>query len=149
VEAVRTHLKPVLPEHMVPAAFVMLERLPLTANGKLDRHALPTPQMRPEELGEYVAPSTEIERTLAELWTRVLRVDRIGIHDNFFELGGHSLSGMTIITQLASSLDIRPPIATIFQYPTIHKMTHLVEQLLLADSLDHSSTQDELEEGLI
>ena len=85
-------LKEKLPPYMLPSAFVMLDALPLTPNGKLNRRALPAPEAsRPALATFYLAPTTELERRIAEIWQDVLRVDRIGMHDNFFELGGHSL----------------------------------------------------------
>src|SRR6185312_10991983 len=91
VEVLRTHLKPVLPDYMLPSAFVMLERLPLTTNGKLDRRALPAPELGAYGSREYAAPQGEIEGILAGIWQSLLRVERVGRNNNFFELGGHSL----------------------------------------------------------
>src|SRR5208337_2668020 len=88
----RGFLKDKLPEHMVPAVFVLLEAFPLTANGKVDRHALPTPDGQRPELDEaFVAGRTPTEELLAEIWAQVLGVERVGIYDDFFQLGGHSL----------------------------------------------------------
>jgi len=87
----REQLKADLPEHMQPAAWMVLNALPLNVNGKLDLRALPAPSHRPDELRQYVAPRNELERMVAEIWAQVLHVDRVGAHDNFFELGGHSL----------------------------------------------------------
>jgi acyl carrier protein len=134
------YLRERLPEYMLPSAWVILKQLPLTPNGKLDRHALPLPLSR-HEMGEYIAPHTELERKLATIWAEVLRVDQVGVHDNFFELGGHSLSGMKLIVRVAESLGVQPPVVTIFQYPTVRKMAQLVEKLL--------SEQNEFEEGVI
>jgi amino acid adenylation domain-containing protein/thioester reductase-like protein len=89
-----------LPEYMVPSFWVVLKQLPLTPSGKLDRKALPVPQSRPEEMGEYIAPRTELERTLAEIWAEVLQVDQVGAEDNFFELGGHSLLVVRMMERL-------------------------------------------------
>src|SRR5205823_6921985 len=92
-----------LPGYMVPAAFVLLERLPLTANGKIDRGALPAPdQPRPDLGTSYVAPRTVLEQQLAAIWGDVLGLERIGIHDNFFELGGHSLLAMRVTARANS-----------------------------------------------
>src|SRR6185312_15688379 len=90
-ESLREHLKGVLPEYMVPSAFVALESLPLTPNGKLDRRALPAPDQSAYTRREYEAPRGEVEEILAGIWEEVLRIERVGRNDNFFELGGHSL----------------------------------------------------------
>ena len=90
-----------LPDHMVPDAFVLLEKLPLTANGKLDHAALPAPDPIPSDVSErYVAPVSDVERSIASLWQEVLHLERVGIHDNFFDLGGHSLLAISVHGQL-------------------------------------------------
>jgi len=95
----REHLKRKLPDYMVPAAFVFLDKLPLTHNGKVDRRALPDPgEQRPDVSGRYVAPRTELEEKLAAIWAKVLRVERVGVHDNFFELGGDSILSIQAIS---------------------------------------------------
>ncbi|MEQ1846541.1 MAG: condensation domain-containing protein, partial [Nitrospira sp.] len=98
VTGVREHLKTRVPEYMIPATVVVLERLPLTAHGKVDRRALPAPaEVRPELESAYVAPQTPVEMTLVEIWAQVLEVDRVGIHDNFFALGGDSITSLRIV----------------------------------------------------
>ena len=92
VEELRRHLGGVLPEYMVPSAFVVLERLPLTPSGKIDRRALPAPELDAYLTRQYEPPQGAVEQLLAEIWQKLLRVERIGRHDNFFELGGDSLS---------------------------------------------------------
>ncbi|MBV8992366.1 MAG: AMP-binding protein, partial [Pseudonocardiales bacterium] len=94
----RGHLMGVLPDYMVPAVFVMLDELPLTANGKLDRQALPAPESDVGGVG-YVAPRTSIERVLADIWAQVLRVDQVGVEDNFFELGGDSILSIQVVSR--------------------------------------------------
>src|SRR5262249_39904775 len=116
-EELRAHLGAVLPEYMVPSAFVVLERLPLTPNGKLDRRALPVPEVGAYASRQYEAPEGAIDVGLARLWSEVLKVPRVGRHDNFFELGGHSLLGMRLVIRMADELGIRPPVASVFQHP--------------------------------
>nr|UXE44290.1 linear gramicidin synthase subunit B [uncultured bacterium] len=115
----REHLKQSLPEYMVPSAFVVLEALPLSPNGKVDRKALPAPDgSRPELESAYEAPRTATEKALAEIWTEVLRVERVGIHDNFFELGGDSILSIQIIAR-ANQAGLRLTPRQVFQHQTI------------------------------
>jgi aryl carrier-like protein len=100
ISELRAHLSAVLPDYMVPAAYVRMERLPLTPNGKLDRKALPTPEADAYATRGYEPPLGEIETKLAVIWGQVLKVDRVGRHDNFFELGGHSLLAVTLIERM-------------------------------------------------
>ncbi|HEY2961417.1 MAG TPA: amino acid adenylation domain-containing protein [Pyrinomonadaceae bacterium] len=96
----RSYLKQHLPEYMIPAAFVVLDKLPLLSNGKVDRKRLPEPETsRPSLTDAYEPPTTEAERVLARIWSEVLRVEQVGIHDNFFELGGDSILSVQIITR--------------------------------------------------
>jgi acyl-coenzyme A synthetase/AMP-(fatty) acid ligase len=99
VSVLREHLKKKVPDYMVPAAFVFLDALPLTASGKLDRKALPVPEsQRPELTRRYIAPRTAAEKTLSAVWSKALRVENVGIEDNFFELGGDSILSIQIIS---------------------------------------------------
>jgi acyl carrier protein len=123
IPQLRDHLKDRLPDYMVPSAWIALRQLPLTPNGKLDRRALPVPESRPEEMGEYIAPRTELERTLADIWAQLLRVDQVGVQDNFFELGGHSLLATRIITRISDVLDVDLPLRTLFETPTIQSLS--------------------------
>jgi acyl carrier protein len=120
VADLRNHLKKELPEYMIPSAFVRLEKLPLTPNGKIDRKALPSPDHAGvDSVGTYVAPRNPVEQTLARLWSKVLKVGRVGIRDNFFELGGHSLLALRIIVEIEKAYKRRLPLATLLQAPTI------------------------------
>ncbi|QBG95888.1 amino acid adenylation domain-containing protein [Xanthomonas oryzae] len=104
------HLRVQLPEYLVPEAFVALEAWPLTANGKLDRHALPAPDAEQRHLQTYVPPATALEQQLAEIWQAVLGLERVGRHDNFFQLGGHSLLAVTLVERLRQQglgMDVR------------------------------------------
>lgn len=117
-EIVRNYLRTQLPPYMIPAAFMPLAAFPLTANGKVDRRALPTPVVQ-RSRRTLVAPRTEMERTLAAIWQEVLEMERVGIEDNFFDLGGHSLLMMRVNGKLQNSLKRDVPMVALFQYPTI------------------------------
>ncbi|MBM4299035.1 MAG: AMP-binding protein, partial [Deltaproteobacteria bacterium] len=118
-EELRDRLRAHLPEHMIPAAFVRLERLPLTANGKLDRQALPPPDpLRTELCQDYRPPRSEDEATLCEIWRTVLGVSRVGIDDNFFELGGDSILSIQVISK-ARQAGLKLATRDLFKRPTI------------------------------
>jgi ubiquinone/menaquinone biosynthesis C-methylase UbiE len=129
IPQLREYLDARLPEYMIPCAWMLLKQLPLTPNGKLDRRALPAPQARSEEMGEYLAPSTELERTLAEIWTEVLRVDQIGVRDNFFELGGHSLVATQVVARVGTLLSLDMKTRLLFEFPTIQQFASKVDAL--------------------
>lgn len=119
----RGHLKEKLPDYMVPAAYVCMDSFPLTANGKIDRRALPEPDdQRPDLDASYAAPEDETQTKIAQLWTELLNLERVGIHDNFFDLGGHSLLIVQLHRRLKAELDSAISIAQMFQYPTIAAM---------------------------
>nr|WP_208604368.1 non-ribosomal peptide synthetase [Pseudomonas delhiensis] len=117
-ERLRAALRESLPEYMVPAQVVCLERLPLTPNGKLDRKALPEPEI---QAGDYVAPRNEEEALLAEVWAQVLQVERVGIHDNFFELGGDSILSLQVVSRLRNHprLQLEVKLRDLMRYQTI------------------------------
>jgi len=120
-EQLRTQLTQELPEYMAPAAYVHLERMPLTANGKLDRKALPAPDGDAYINRGYEAPVGETEAALAEIWAEVLVVERVGRHDNFFELGGNSLSAMTVIERTRRA-GLQVDVQTLFATPTVAQL---------------------------
>jgi aryl carrier-like protein len=107
-----------LPEYMVPAAYVRMERLPLTRNGKLDRQALPAPESDAYVARDYEAPQGETEVILARIWSELLGHERVGRHDNFFELGGHSLLAMTMLERMRQA-GLRADVSAIFTAPTV------------------------------
>jgi hypothetical protein len=110
-----------LPYYMAPSAFVFLEAFPLTPNGKLDRKALPPPgDLRPQLAGECVPPGTELEKTVAAIWGKLLGLKSVGIHDNFFDLGGHSLLLARGHAELRKATGLEVSILDMFQHPTIH-----------------------------
>jgi acyl carrier protein len=130
----RTHLKAHLPTYMLPAAFVMLEQLPLTPAGKVDRRALPAPEPAQADSGvPYEAPTTELQEQLVELFTEFLGAQRVGIHDDFFELGGHSLLATQLVSQLRERFQLELPLRSFFEAPTV---AELAEQIADARGVD-------------
>ncbi|HLM46806.1 MAG TPA: condensation domain-containing protein, partial [Myxococcaceae bacterium] len=114
----RTFLKQSLPEYMVPSALMVLDKLPLNPNGKVDRKALPVPE-RVETSQQYVAPRNETEQLLAQLWSEVLKVPRVGVHENFFELGGHSLLATQVLSRIRTTFQVELPLRDLFEAPSI------------------------------
>ena len=114
-----------LPDYMVPAHFVFLERLPLTVNGKIDRKALPAPDLLPNEAG-YVAPRNLTEKRIAAIFSDMLAVEQVGVHDNFFELGGHSLLAMRLVGSLSTAFGCRISVRTIFDFPTVASLADAI-----------------------
>jgi len=131
-EEVRVFLAGKLPEHMVPGVFLFLEELPLTANGKVDRKALPAPEAL-EAKTEYEAPRNDVERRLAEIWQEQLGGAEIGIHDNFFELGGDSLMAIRVITR-AGEAGIRLEPRHVFEHQTIAELSPLAVEVAPAEA---------------
>ena len=127
-EALRRHLSAILPEYMVPAAYVRLDALPLTANGKLDRKALPAPDGAAYAMRGYEAPVGEIEMHLARIWAEVLGLERVGRHDNFFELGGHSLLTVRVISRLRQALGVEVALAELFARPVLADFAEAVRE---------------------
>ena len=113
----RTHLSKILPDYMVPAIFMLLEYLPLTSNGKVDRKALPEPDLISQQQ-HYVTPSSVTEKIICEIWQDILCVNPIGVNDNFFELGGHSLTAMRVVASISKTLNVSLPIKAIFTAQT-------------------------------
>jgi phosphopantetheine binding protein/AMP-binding enzyme len=129
VTQLRAALKQQLPDYMVPSAFVVLDRLPKTPNGKIDRKALPPPDLSGAALeAAYVAPRTPTEERVVGIWAHVLRVERVGVHDNFFELGGHSLLATQVLYRVRETFQIELPLHTIFMDPTVASMAQAIDQ---------------------
>ena len=148
-QRLRVHLRSRLPAHMVPSGFVILESLPLTANGKLDRRALPRPQDEAYQRGAHEEPCDETERAIAKMWEELLHVTAVGRNDNFFELGGHSLSGTRLIETMERHFDRPLPASTVFQCPTVWQMAQLVGKHAPEEVYIRNSSRTELEEGTL
>jgi amino acid adenylation domain-containing protein len=114
-----------LPNYMVPSAFVRLDAIPLTPNGKIDRRALPVPGQADLEKS-FVAPRTPVEERLASIWTEVLHREPIGIYDNFFELGGHSLLATQVISRISEALSVAIPLRSLFETPTVAGLAEII-----------------------
>ena len=128
----RAHVKSRLPEYMVPSVIISLEELPLTGNGKVDRARLPEPaQQRPELEEQYTPPGSPLEELLAQIWSQVLGIDRIGVHDDFFELGGHSLLATQLVSRVRDALSVELALRNLFESPTIAQLSQVVEDGLI------------------
>ncbi|HEX9940150.1 MAG TPA: condensation domain-containing protein, partial [Longimicrobium sp.] len=126
-DALRTHLSATMPEYMVPAAYVRLDALPLTPNGKVDRKALPAPEGDAYARRGYEAPVGEAEVALAEIWSELLKVERVGRQDSFFELGGHSLLAVRVISRVRQVLGAEVALADLFERPVLADLARAIE----------------------
>ncbi|WP_426127938.1 amino acid adenylation domain-containing protein [Pseudomonas sp. DWP1b1] len=127
IDNVRAYLQSQLPEYMVPSAFVPLDHLPLTANGKVDRKALPVPALDTFNRREFEAPADGLEHTLAQLWTEVLKLEQVGRHDSFFELGGHSLLAIRLVN-LMEEAGLQVSLAELFQHASVASVAAMLRQ---------------------
>ncbi|WP_431191949.1 amino acid adenylation domain-containing protein [Pseudomonas rhodesiae] len=142
-EVLGAHLAEHLPDYMVPAQWVLLEQMPLSPNGKLDRKALPKADAS-LMAREYVAPQSELEQQVAAIWAEVLHVQRVGLHDNFFELGGHSLLATQVVVRLRERLHAEFDVKSIFTAPTLADFSAYVA----AQQTNNSPVQDALAKSL-
>ena len=126
-QAIISHLRSKIPEYMVPLLWVELEKLPLTSNGKVDRKALPDPDLSELKSNNYASPTNEIERALVGIWENLLNVKNIGINDNFFELGGHSLLALQLFGSIEKLSGRKFPISTLFNSPTIKELADIIK----------------------
>ena len=130
VPVLRETLKARLPQYMVPSAFLVLDKLPLTANGKIDRQGLAALPLAPSApSGRYAAPRTPTEETLAAIWGRLLNVEAIGIDDDVFDLGAHSLLAMKALTQIRSAFQVNLVLRNLFEQPTIAGLAPVIDGL--------------------
>ncbi|HET7286890.1 MAG TPA: phosphopantetheine-binding protein, partial [Pyrinomonadaceae bacterium] len=146
VNELRSWLRERLPAYFVPAIFIVLDKLPLTANGKVDRRALPAPEQSSSFTEDLVAPRTPEEEKIAEIWSDVLDIKPIGIETNFFDLGGHSLLATRVVTRIRETFGINLPLRVLFDSPTIAgvaaqvaDVADIVEKLTLLSDDDTKS----------
>jgi amino acid adenylation domain-containing protein/non-ribosomal peptide synthase protein (TIGR01720 family) len=136
-EALRQQLRAALPEHMVPSQLLILAELPRNANGKIDRKRLPEPDAQTQD---YVAPRTEVERRLSEIWREVLEVERVGVHDNFFALGGHSLLVIRVVARVRAELGCELQVRQLFETQDLAELASVISAA--------SSAADAVEDAL-
>ncbi len=145
-DMLRNFLKEKLPQYMVPSTIMVLDALPLTANGKVDRKHLPVPEaVSPQVSNRYIAPETQLEQAIAAVWQEFLPSAKVGVHDNFFDLGGNSLLMVQTYTKLRKLLDRDISITDMFfRYATVHALAAFVTQKQ-ADPLPTEENADRLE----
>src|SRR5258708_4294288 len=132
---------------MVPAAFVRMQRMPLTVHGKIDREGLPVPEWNQTSECEYEAPRTPVEEALVRIFAEVLNQKRIGIHDNFFHRGGNSLLVVRVVNQIREEFDVEVAMGTFFSGPTVARLAQLIieQQIQKKDTDEVSALLDRLE----
>jgi amino acid adenylation domain-containing protein len=140
----QTFLGKSLPEYMVPAHFVFLDELPLTANGKVDRKALPVPEKA--NTGAGGPPRTETEKSVAAIWTELLNVEGVGIEDDFFDLGGQSMTAVGLVARLRAAFDLNIELAMLFERPTIAGLAEAIDLLVLTNHSVSSPSSEAREE---
>jgi amino acid adenylation domain-containing protein len=124
----RQFVKDRLPDYMIPRTFILLSSLPLTSNGKVDRRALPVPTLsRDRAATTYIAPQTDSEELLANLWAEILGIEQVGLEDNFFELGGHSLLATQLISRIRDIFAVELPVRSLFEAPTIASLHQKID----------------------
>ncbi len=151
VQEIRKFLEEHLPDYMIPASYVFMDSLPLTTTGKVDRKLLIKPEISIDDRSDsYVAPETDVQRYMVELWGMLLHKNNVGIKDNFFELGGHSLTAVQIVARVHQQYDIELPIRTILENPTIEGLALKIEELAtncnknINKAIRHSTVKDEI-----
>ncbi|MDN4546617.1 non-ribosomal peptide synthetase [Pseudomonas sp. C32] len=133
LERIKQRLRAELPEYMVPLHWLWLDKMPLNANGKLDRKALPALDIGQTQSQDYQAPRSDLEQTLAAIWAEVLKVEKVGIRDNFFELGGHSLLATQIASRVQKTLQRDVPLRAMFECSTVEELAGYIEGLAASD----------------
>jgi acyl carrier protein len=141
VRRVRAELARTLPDYMVPAGYVVVPRIPLTANGKLDHRNLPAPDQHALRPGGHQPPRTPTEKHLATVWASILDTDHIGVHDNFFDLGGNSLLALRISARIQEDFDLDYPVRLVFERPTVAQTAEAVEAYLRAQAEHTTASQ--------
>ncbi|OUS31220.1 hypothetical protein A9Q99_04275 [Gammaproteobacteria bacterium 45_16_T64] len=150
----RGALKQRLPDYMVPAALVVVDQLPITPNGKVDKKSLPTPSADAYQISEYVAARNDVEQALVDIWQEVLSLPQIGVHDDFFDLGGHSLLVTKVSSRIKEKLTVELPLRTLFEVPTITALAEIIgavqwQNKPMDESVEEEWDDEEFEEGTL
>jgi acyl carrier protein len=148
-EVLRAHLSRTLASYMVPAAYVRLAGLPLTANGKLDRRALPAPDLAGRSHDRYEPPAGEVEEALVRILQDLLKTPRVSRDDNFFEIGGHSLVAMKFLVRISETFSVQFPGTALYKYPTPREMAQLIDILRIASVPQPAADEASYEEVVI
>ncbi|MDX1694405.1 MAG: amino acid adenylation domain-containing protein [Ketobacteraceae bacterium] len=154
VAAIRAKLKQMLPDFMVPAAYVFMDRLPITPNGKFDKRALPDPDPDAFQVAEYVAPRNNVEEAMVAIWQDVLGLPQVGIYDDFFELGGHSLLITKVSSRIKEHLNVELPLRTLFEVPTIAALAEIIATVMWQSQPQEAASEEtwddeDFEEGTL
>jgi acyl carrier protein len=150
-QSLREFVKRQLPDYMIPAYWLILDNLPLTSNGKIDRRALPLPNPELHRSVDYVAPSNPTQEAIAAIFGQVLKLEKVGIYDNFFEIGGNSLQATQVISRLRESFALELPLRRLFEQPTVADLAlavtdiHATLQKLQAPVEHLSGDREEIE----
>jgi acyl carrier protein len=151
-QQLREFLQQQLPAYMVPSTFVILDTLPLTPNGKVDRKALTQPDLSSMSSTDFVSPRTHTEEVLAEIWEKVLKLEKISVHDNFFDLGGHSLLATQVSSRISEAFQVKLPLKYLFEASTLASLAAKIDNIsstLQAFQNHTSTTTIDLEEGIL
>ena len=144
IVGLRDYMKKRLPEYMTPSAFVTLDSLPRLPNGKINRKALPAPDKTAlEAKTAYEPPPSPVEKQVAEIWARLLGVERIGTRDNFFDLGGHSLLVTQLVARVYDVFQVSIPLRSIFEKPTIVELALVIEEELIREIAQYTEKEAE------
>ena len=149
VPNLRTYLEERLPEYMVPSGFMLLSQFPLTPNGKIDRKALPPLKLIDNISSDFVAPQTDTEMKLANIWMDVLGIEKIGIHDNFFHLGGHSLMATQVVSRIRKEFGMEFPLANLLESATVESVGKRIDANLWAAQSATATTDSTRNQGVL
>ncbi len=148
-DAIVAYAKSKLPDYMIPSLWVEMEVLPITRNGKIDKKALPNPDASELLANVFVAPRNKTEEELSSIWSRLLGVEKVGVHDNFFELGGHSLLAMQLVSRLNAKFEIELPLKLLFESGDLQKLAKHIDELVQLRILENLTNEvDALEAEL-